>query len=71
MSVNFLPGDHAIRKLREELAAMSDEELIKVGKQLRRLTIPKRVSHTPNPFEKHLEVAKEEWRRRHPKPDHF
>jgi hypothetical protein len=67
MSVNFLPEDHTIRKLREELAAMSDEELIKVGKQLRRLTAPKRVSHLPNSFEKQLEVAKEEWRRRHPK----
>jgi hypothetical protein len=67
MSVNFLNEDHSIRKLREALAAMSDEELIKVGKQLRRLTTPKRVSHLPNPFEKQLEVAKEEWLRRHPR----
>ena len=69
MSVGFESEEYRLRKLRAELAAMSDEELIKFGRLVRSLTIPKRVSPTPNPFERQLEVAKEEWRRRHPKKE--
>jgi hypothetical protein len=43
---------------------MSDDELIKFGKIVRRLSEP-RVSVTPDPWKTQLGEARAEWRRRH------
>ena len=53
-----------LRKFRERLQKMSDEELIDFGRRLGR--IPKRVSGVPDPFNE-LAEARAEWRRRHPR----
>jgi len=45
---------------------MSDEELIKFGKQVRALIAP-RVGVVNDPWPAQLQLAREEWRRRHPK----
>ena len=66
MSIGFESPDVALRKLRERLQAMSDEELVKFGKYARGLC-GLRVSGTGDPFKVQLEEAKAEWRRRrHP-----
>ena len=52
------------RKLREQLRAMSDTELIRFGKSLRRLA-SERVSGVPDRIDR-LEEARAEWRRRQP-----
>jgi len=52
-----------LRKFRERLRAMSDEELVDYGRALGR--IPKRVSGVPEI--NRLAEARAEWRRRHPK----
>jgi hypothetical protein len=66
-SIGFEPVEITLQRLRERLRKMSDEELIKFGKAVRSLCYPPRVSPTPNPFLEQLEMAREEWRRRHPR----
>ena len=56
MAIDFQSKGEALRKLRERLRSMSDEELIKFGKEVRRLS--------ENPFQRQLEEARAEWRRR-------
>jgi hypothetical protein len=65
--IAFESDEVQLLKLRERLRTMSDEELIRFGKQVRGLSTP-RVSVTPDPWKAQLEEARAEWRRRHPSP---
>ena len=65
MSIAFESEEVQLRKLRERLCLMSDEELIQFGKTVRRLSAP-RVGVTPDPWKAQLQEARAEWRRRHP-----
>ena len=49
MSIGFDSDEIILKKLRERLRRMSDEELIKFGKDVRRLA--------ENPFQRQLEEA--------------
>jgi hypothetical protein len=55
-------------QIREQIRNMTDAELIEFGKTVRRLAYPLTVSTTPCQWLEQLEWAREEWRRRHPKP---
>jgi hypothetical protein len=66
MSIAFESSEVELKKLRENLRLMSDEELIKFGMQVRSLSEP-RTSVTPDPWKAQLEEARAERRRRHPK----
>jgi hypothetical protein len=56
------------QKYREFVRPLSDEALIREGKQLRRLSGDgKIVSTTPSTFDEQLKICREEYRRRHPK----
>jgi hypothetical protein len=54
MAISFQSDEEVLRKLRERLRKMSDEELIKFGKEVRRLA--------ENPFQRQLEEARREWK---------
>ena len=56
MAISFQSDEEVLRKLRDKLRKMSDEELIRFGKQVRRLA--------ENPFQRQLEEARAEWKRR-------
>jgi hypothetical protein len=56
MSIGFDSDEILLEKLRERLRRMTDEELIKFGKQVRRLA--------ENPFQRQLDEARMEWKRR-------
>jgi hypothetical protein len=56
MAIAFESDEVLLEKLRERLRSMSDEELIKFGKQVRELA--------ENPFQRQLEEARAEWKRR-------
>jgi phenylalanyl-tRNA synthetase alpha subunit len=56
MAISFQSDEEVLRKLRERLRRMSDAELIKFGKEVRRLA--------ENPFQRQLEEARKEWKRR-------
>ena len=56
MAIDFQSQEEVLRNLRERLRKMSDAELIKFGKDVRRLA--------ENPFQKQLEEARREWKRR-------
>lgn len=66
MAVGFESEEVGLRKLRERLRAMSDEELIGFGKYARNLC-GIRVRGLPDPWKLKLEEARQEWRRRYPK----
>jgi hypothetical protein len=53
MSIGFDSDEIVLEKLRERLRRMTDEELIRFGKDVRRLA--------ENPFQKQLEEARREW----------
>jgi hypothetical protein len=53
-------------QIRERLRAMTDDELIKFGREVRKLAEP-RVIPVPDPWKMRLDLVREEWRRRHPK----
>jgi hypothetical protein len=56
------------QKYREFVRTLSDEALIREGKQLRRLSGDgKIVSTTVSVFDQKLGICRVEWRRRHPK----
>ena len=65
-SIAFESEEVSLQKLRERLRLMSDDELIKFGKQVRALAAP-RVGVTHDPWPAQLHEARAEWRRRHPK----
>ena len=55
-------------EFRQSLQGLSDDELIKMGKHLRRLSGDGEiVSPTPSTFAAQLKICRAEWRRRHPK----
>ena len=56
MSISFESEEIVLNKLRERLRRMTDEELIRFGKEVRRLA--------ENPFQRQLEEARLEWKRR-------
>lgn len=62
--IQFESDEVQLRKFRDKLQAMSDQELIDFGRALGR--VPKRVSSVPDTFNR-LAEARMEWRRRHPK----
>jgi len=62
--IGFESDDVYVRRLRERLRAMGDEELIKFGKNARSLA-GIRVSGLPDPYKIQLEEARAEWRRRY------
>ena len=56
MAISFQSDEEVLRKLRDKLRRMTDEELVKFGKDVRRLA--------ENPFQRQLEEARAEWKRR-------
>ncbi len=54
--IGFESDEAILHKLQERLRRMTDEELIKFGKDVRRLA--------ENPFQRQLEEARREWKRR-------
>ncbi len=56
MAISFQSDEEVLRKLRDRLHKMTDEELIRFGKEVRRLA--------ENPFQRQLEEARREWKRR-------
>jgi hypothetical protein len=56
MAISFQSQDEVLRNLRQKLRRMSDEELIRFGKEVRRLA--------ESPFQRQLKEARAEWRRR-------
>ncbi len=64
-AIGFESEEVQLRKLRDRLRLMSDEELIQFGKERRNLVRARRVSASPDPWPAQLETAREEWRRRH------
>jgi len=54
--IGFESDEAILQKLRERLRRMTDEELVKFGKQVRKLA--------ENPFQRQLEEARAEWKRR-------
>ena len=58
MAISFQSDEEVLRReLRDKLRKMTDEELIRFGKEVRRLA--------ENPFQGQLEEARAEWKRRH------
>jgi hypothetical protein len=55
-AISFQSDEEVLKKLRDRLSKMSDEELIRFGKEVRRLA--------ENPFQQQLEEARAEWKRR-------
>jgi hypothetical protein len=56
IAISFQSDEEVLRKLRDLLRKMTDEELIKFGKDVRSLA--------ENPFQRQLEEARREWKRR-------
>jgi hypothetical protein len=56
MAVSFQSDEEVLRKLRDKLRKMTDEELVRFGKEVRRLA--------ENPFQRQLDEARAEWKRR-------
>jgi hypothetical protein len=56
MAISFQSDEEVLRKLRDRLRKMTDEELVRFGKDVRRLA--------ENPFQRQLEEARREWKRR-------
>jgi hypothetical protein len=61
MSISFEPEEIILDKLRERLRRMTDEELIKFGKDVKKLA--------ENPFQRQLDGARAEWKRRKARTD--
>jgi uncharacterized protein HemY len=56
MAIDFQSEEEVLRNLRQKLRKMTDDELIRFGKEVRRLA--------ENPFQRQLEEARREWKRR-------
>jgi len=56
MAISFQSDEEVLRKLRERLRKMTDDELVRFGKEVRRLA--------ENPFQRQLDEARAEWKRR-------
>jgi hypothetical protein len=66
-SMSFESVEEQLQKLRERLSRMTDDELVKFGNRVHKLAGP-RVIPVPDPWKIQLDLAREEWRRRHPLP---
>jgi hypothetical protein len=60
MAISFQSDEEVMRKLRDRLRKMTDEELIRLGKEVCRLA--------ENPFQRQLDEARREWKRRRKRP---
>jgi hypothetical protein len=56
MAISFQSDEEVLRKLRDKLRKMTDDELVRFGKEVRRLA--------ENPFQRQLDEARAEWKRR-------
>jgi hypothetical protein len=56
MSISFESEEIVLNELRERLRRMTDDRLIRFGKDLRRLA--------ENPFQRQLEEARRNWKQR-------
>ena len=56
MAISFQSDEEVLRRLRDKLRQMSDEELIRFGKEVKKLA--------DNPFQRQLAEAGTEYRRR-------
>jgi hypothetical protein len=56
MSISFESEEIILKKLRERLRRMTDEAMIKFGKDVRKLA--------ENPLQRRLDQARQEWKRR-------
>jgi len=56
MAISFQSDEEVLRKLRERLRKMTDDEFVRFGKEVRRLA--------ENPFQRQLDEARAEWKRR-------
>jgi len=56
MAISFQSDEEVLRKLRDKLRKMTDQELVRFGKEVRRLA--------ENPFQRQLDEARAEWKRR-------
>jgi len=56
MAISFQSDEELLRNLRQRLRKMTDDELIRFGKEVRRLA--------ENPFQRQLDEARAEWKRR-------
>ena len=56
MAISFQSDEEVLRKLRDKLRTLTDKELIRFGQEVRRLA--------ENPFQRQLEEARAEWKRR-------
>ncbi len=56
MAISFQSDEEVVRNLRDKLRKMTDQELVRFGKEVRRLA--------ENPFQRQLEEARREWKRR-------
>jgi hypothetical protein len=56
MAISFQSDEEVLQKLRERLRSLTDEELIRFGKDVRKLA--------ENPFQRQLDEARAEWKRR-------
>jgi hypothetical protein len=58
-----------LKKLRDKLQAMTDQQLLDYGRDCGEMCTDKytRVSFEPDPWLEKLREARTEWRRRHPK----
>jgi hypothetical protein len=61
--IGFESDEVTLQKLRARLRNMTDEQLIQFGKSVRELAAPS-VAATANPFQRQLEEARAEWKRR-------
>jgi hypothetical protein len=61
MAISFQSDEEVLAKLRDRLRKMTDEELVRFGKEVRRLA--------ENPFQGQLEEARAEWKRRKARTD--
>jgi mRNA-degrading endonuclease RelE of RelBE toxin-antitoxin system len=56
MAISFQSDEEVLRKLRDKLRKMTDEQLVRFGKEVKKLA--------ENPFQQQLNEARREWRRR-------
>jgi hypothetical protein len=69
MSVGFISDDEQRERRIAKLREMTDEELIQHGETIKRIIgKPNRNVPPPEGFVRQLQDARDEWRRRHPRP---
>jgi hypothetical protein len=60
--IGFESGEAILQKLRERLSSMTDNELIQFGRTVSELS--EGPTGTSNPFQRQLDEARAEWKRR-------